>query len=127
MFCLKKYINLVLQPTHLYIGTDLLIAIHAVSKQLATFSNKDIVYFANKLNFPTDPNNLKLDFSDNIEFLINNFPSQEYVKLQQSQENQENPEVLGLQDNENLKEKLNVLETSFIDVQNKISLRRKRR
>ena len=33
--CLKKYINLVLQPTHFYIGTDLLTAIHAVSKQLA--------------------------------------------------------------------------------------------
>ena len=70
---------------------------------------------------------MKLDFSDKIEFLINNFPSQEYVKFQQSQENQETPEVLGLQENENLINILNILETSFIDVQNKISLRRKRK
>ena len=118
--CLKKYVNLVLKPTHFYIGTDLLTAIHAVSKQLAIFSNEDIVYFSNKLDFPVDPNNLKLNFSDNIEFLINNFPSQEYVKLHQS--NFENPKVLGLQENENLRDKLDFLETNFIIFQNKISV-----
>ena len=118
--CLKKYVNLVLKPTHFYIGTDLLTAIHAVSKQLAIFSNEDIVYFSNKLDFPVDPNNLKLNFSDNIEFLINNFPSQEYVKLQQS--NFENPKVLGLQENENLRDKLDFLETNFIIFQNMISV-----
>ena len=63
---------------------------------------------------------MKLNFSDNIEFLINNFPSQEYVKLHQS--NFENPKVLGLQENENLRDKLDFLETNFIIFQNKISV-----
>ena len=119
--CLKKYINLVLQPIHLYIGTYLLIAIHAVSKQLAAFSNEDIIYFSNKLNFQTDTNNLKLKFTENLEFMINSFPSQEYINLKQLHDlNQETPEVLGLQGNENLINKLNILETSFIEFRRKI-------